>query len=55
MNIVDTKTLADILKVDVETIRRMVKRGTISCLKISSREYRFDVDAVIEELKANKE
>lgn len=51
MQIVNSKELAVILNVNVETVRRMVKRGEIPFFKVGEREYRFDVQEVIKSLK----
>ena len=47
MKITDTKGLAEILKVNPETVRRMVAAGRIPVIKLGNRDFRFDVEKVI--------
>ena len=54
MNFVDTKKMAEILQVNPETIRRMVRKGEIPFIKLGERDYRFNVDEVIATLKKDQ-
>ena len=51
MNMLTTKELSDKLNVHPETIRRMVKRGQIPFIKLSEKEFRFNLENVIKALE----
>ncbi len=51
MNLLTTKELSDKLNVHPETIRRMVKRGQIPFIKLSEKEFRFNLENVIKALE----
>lgn len=56
MQIVTTKELAEILKVHPVTIHRWVLSGKIDVyMKLTDRDFRFNLDDVIAQLKNNNE
>lgn len=54
MEFKDTKELAEILNVHPETVRRWVKAKRIPYIKVGKRDFRFDVEKVIEALEGEE-
>lgn len=54
MRIVSAKELADELQVSVASIYRLTRQGRIPCLELGLRTCRYDLDAVLETLRARK-
>ena len=50
--LINSTTLARIIGVDVQTIRKMTKQGKIPCIRVSPQTIRYSLDDVLTTLKS---
>jgi len=53
MELLKTKEVCNLLRVDKKTLLALVKKGKIPCIKVSERSFRFPKDEILAFLQKN--